>query len=370
MTVSLITLLLGRRCSLVLGGLLILVTGLSHAAVNNAVAPDDEKSSRLDLSALTSPVTTTSDGRWYLSFDNDLFAPKNRDQDYTYGINFAYASDSLKGTPFTRLLADIDKKVGLKEDREAKTLEFGLYGFTPANVESDQANYNDRPYASLVYASTTSESMDWDKQVVLRSQLTVGVLGLSLVGDIQNMTHRLTNGTEAEGWGHQISNGGEPTFRYSLARQQRIQTGLAHTEFKHTLAASIGYLTEVSWSLGVRTGSISTTWHSFKPEVKNYAESLSSQRSKSAENYFWAGLSVKARAYNAFLQGQFRNSEVTYDIGELRPLMVEAWAGYTHEFVNGYHINYGLRGHTSEISEGDGDRNVIWGGIMVGKTLI
>ncbi|WP_045825945.1 lipid A deacylase LpxR family protein [Teredinibacter turnerae] len=368
MTVSISNKVPGIKRTLAgLGVLLMLATWVSHAAATNAVTPPAEQSAR--LSAADGRLLSER-GRWYLSFDNDLFAPKNRDQDYTYGINFAYTSDSIGRQPLPELLAHLDDSLGLEGERRAKTLEFGLYGFTPANVESSEADQEDRPYASLVYVSTSSESMDWTNQVVLRSQLTLGVLGLDLVGNVQNLTHRTTNGTEAGGWSHQISDGGEPTFRYSLARQQLVETGLLHTELKHTLAASVGYLTEVSWSLGVRTGNISTTWHSFKPEVKNYAESLASQKSKTPENYFWAGLSVKARAYNAFLQGQFRESDVVYTYDELRPFVLEAWAGYTHEFASGYHINYGLRGHTSEIREGKGDRNVIWGGIMVGKSLI
>ncbi|TVZ39738.1 hypothetical protein P886_4146 [Alteromonadaceae bacterium 2753L.S.0a.02] len=348
-------------------GMIVLVSFQVYAASDNAVLSGEEKYSRLKLLD-TSEIKR--DARWYVSFDNDFFAPKNRDQDYTYGINFAYAADELAGHIFSRLLGNIDRQLGLDGDRRAKTLEFGLYGFTPANVESPLPDYDDRPYASLVYFSTTSESMDWENQIVLRSQLTLGVLGLDLVGDVQNFSHRMVGGAEAQGWSHQISNGGEPTFRYSLARQQRIATSLDHVEFKHTLAASIGYVTEVSWSLGVRTGRISTEWHSFKPEVKNYAESVASQRSRAPENYFWAGMAIKARGYNAFLQGQFRESEVRYDYGDLRPMVLEAWAGYTHEFCNGYHLNYGLRGHTSEIRNGAGDRNVIWGGIMLGKAFL
>jgi len=328
----------------------------------------DTRYSQLPLSI---PESRLDDGRWYVSFDNDFFAPKNRDQDYTYGINFAYASSEVSDWTSSQVLKGLDNVLGLKADKTlaGHSFEFGLYGFTPSNVDSAEPKDTDRPYSSLVYAAATAERLNWADQSLIRTQLTLGILGLDAVGDLQNMTHRLTGGVEAEGWHNQVSNGGEPTFRYSLSRSKLMGSGAGNVEARHTAQASVGYITEVSWGLTARVGRISTPWHSFKPEVKNYAESLARKESRVPESYFWLGAAVKLRAYNAFLQGQFRDSIVTYNHDELRPAVLEVWAGYTHEFASGLHLNYGLRGHTSEIKEGDGDRNVIWGGIVFGRKL-
>ncbi len=332
------------------------------------VATADERYHKLSIRV---PPSAVSDGRWYMSFDNDLLSPKNRDQDYTYGISFGYASPELGSRGLSKVQSSLDTLLGLPaKNLRGSAFEFGFYGFTPSNVQSSEANYTDRPYSSLVYVSTTAERLNWEKQSVLRSQLTLGALGLDLVGDLQNMTHRFTGGHEAQGWHNQISNGGEATFRYSIARTKLLKADASNLELKHTASASLGYITEASWSISSRIGKIATPWHSFKPEIKNYAESRGAKRSKSPESYFWLGSSIKLRGYNAFLQGQFRHSEVTYDHQQLRPVVVEAWAGYTHELRSGYHINYGLRGHSSEIKEGDGDRNVIWGGVMFGSRLL
>ncbi len=78
---------------------------------------------------------------------------------------------------------------------------------------------------------------------------------------------------------------------------------------------------------------------------------------------------MKLRAYNVFLQGQFRGSALTYEYKQLRPVVFEMWLGYNHELSNGYYVNYSLRGHTSEIKDGAGDRNMIWGGVVVGRKL-
>jgi len=69
------------------------------------------------------------------------------------------------------------------------------------------------------------------------------------------------------------------------------------------------------------------------------------------------------------LQGQFRNSSVSYDPNELRPLLVEAWMGYTFAFKKGYRISYVLRGHSSEVEQGAGDRNLVWGGVIIAYSI-
>lgn len=350
---------------------LILALALNSAANSDhgESTPALERYSRLQLSV---PVRQVDSSRWYISFDNDFFAPKNRDQDYTYGLNFAYASNRVADWFPARFLQSIDSAFALGDQKatRGRVLEFGLYGFTPSNVDSRQVGLDDRPYSSLVYASVTGERLNWSEQSVVRTQLTFGVLGLDWVGDLQNMTHRFSDSQQAMGWEHQISAGGEPTFRYSIARAKLLNTGFEAVEARHTISASIGYITEVSWSLGLRTGKIHTPWHSFQPEVKNYAESLASKRSNVPERYFWIGAATKVRGYNAFLQGQFRDSERTYNSDELRLIVFEMWLGYTHEFANGYYINYALRSHTSEIKDGVGDRNMIWGGILIGRNII
>ena len=87
------------------------------------------------------------------------------------------------------------------------------------------------------------------------------------------------------------------------------------------------------------------------------------------ESYFWAGVSFKLHAYNAFLEGQFRDSEVSYDGDDINRGIVEACLGYTLALDDGYSFTYSIRGHSSEINRGDGDRNVIWGGILISKSI-
>lgn len=334
---------------------------------------EEEKRPALHLDSDNARATKS----WALAFDNDVLVPGGRDQDYTYGINFTQTGDNARTTSvsLSKPLIALDKWLGNEHKslgfQETFSREIGVFGFTPENISIRQANPNDRPYASLIYLSSSREQIDLVDNVAWKSTLTVGALGLGLVGELQDVVHEVTNSEKPQGWDNQISEGGELTGRYVLARQQYFDNTSDNLEVKSTIQTSIGYLTEASWSLSLRSGRIHSPWSSFNPELASYGEksSYSSNAKAVDERYFWAGVAFKARAYNAFLQGQFRNSSVTYDHSELNPLLVEAWAGYTFAFKHGYRISYVLRGHSSEINVGAGDRSLLWGGIIVARSL-
>lgn len=314
---------------------------------------------------------------WALTLDNDILAPGGRDQDYTYGLNLTYTGraardgwwslDGALGWVDSALGNDHLSPVGVNKH----SVEAGFYGFTPDEIERGGPRHGDRPYASLVYWSNSRERLDPGRGVAWRSTLSVGLLGLDLVGDLQRKTHAVLGASTPRGWGHQISDGGEPTARYTLARQKHLTTLFDNLEIKTTVQGSVGYLTEASWSLSLRGGQYRTAWSSFNPELVTYGEKTSYTDSGLAvdEHYFWGGVSLKARGYNAFLQGQFRDSEVSFDRDELHSLVVEAWLGYTLAFHEGWRVSYVLRGHSSEVKQGPADRNLVWGGLILSRTF-
>jgi hypothetical protein len=363
-----------NRLQKLLPGLLLAAAGLSLLVSGTALAERDEYA---DLNAPPKTKNTYTDiASWSIAFDNDIFVPGGRDQDYTYGINLTYAGPQAENL-WASLHRSLDW-INLKLDFDgiggpglgASKIEYGLFGFTPEDISLAAANPNDRPYASLVYVSATRETYYPAGKVSWQSTLTVGLLGLSLVGDMQNLVHSAYDGNRAQGWGKQISDGGEPTARYSLARQSLLYRNDSGIEVKSTWQASVGYITEAAWSLSLRAGKIHTPWVSFNPELTSYAEkSVPNSGARVSERYFWTGLSFRYRAYNAFLEGQFRDSAVTWDSDDINHAIVEAWLGYTVAFNNGYSITYSLRGHTSELKHGDADRSVVWGGILISRTI-
>lgn len=293
---------------------------------------EEEKRPSLHLDKNTKTASS-----WALAFDNDVLVPGGRDQDYTYGINFTQTGDSAHTALITlnKPLLAVDNWLGNEHQslslQETFSREIGVFGFTPEDISISQANPNDRPYASLIYLASSREQIDLVDNVAWKSTLTIGALGLGLVGELQDVVHEVTNSEKPQGWNNQISDGGELTGRYTIARQKYFESASENLEVKSTIQASVGYLTEASWSLSFRSGRIHSPWSSFNPELASYGEksSYSSNAKPVNERYFWAGLALKARAYNAFLQGQFRDSAVSYDHHQLNPLLVEAWAGYT-----------------------------------------
>lgn len=334
---------------------------------------EEEKRPLLHLNNETRRTTQS----WALAFDNDIFVPGGRDQDYTYGINFTQTGNAARTAivSLNKPLVTLDNWLGNTHEslglQESFSREIGVFGFTPEDISISYANPKDRPYASLVYLASSREQINLVDNIAWKSTLTMGVLGLDLAGELQEAVHETTESQTPRGWDNQISSGGELTGRYVIARQKYLDGFSEGLEVKSTIQASVGYLTEASWSLSFRSGQIHSPWSSFNPELASYGEksSYSSNSKAVTERYFWAGIAVKARAYNAFLQGQFRDSAVTYDQSQLNPLLVEAWVGYTFAFKQGYRLSYVLRGHSSEIKEGAGDRDLLWGGIIIARSI-
>jgi len=314
---------------------------------------------------------------WAFAFDNDLLAPGHRDRDYTYGMNLTYSGTNASDASISLKipLASIDEWLGIENmpttSQNNYSVETGLFGFTPKDIQQQQINRSDRPYASLVYLSSSHEQIDTDNNVAWKTTLVIGALGLGVVGDLQNTAHEIVSGKEARGWDHEVSDGGELTARYAIARQQYLQSFSDSIELKSTVQASVGYLTEASWSLSARDGKIISPWASFNPDLISYGEksTYSNNIVSSNEHYFWAGVTLKARFYNAFLQGQMRDSDLTYSYNDLRPIIAEGWVGYTYAFKQGYRVSYVLRAQSSEIKHGDGNRSVVWGGLIFAKTI-
>jgi hypothetical protein len=327
--------------------------------------------------ASSKPTKTQPNTSRSFAFDNDAFVPGSRDQDYTYGLNLTFVGKGAKDqwASLHVPLNWLDQRIGLNHRVSisivSSKIEYGLFGFTSEDIALAEPEQGDRPYASLIYVSSTSERYDAARQISWQSTLTLGFMGLNLVGDIQDWVHSKIGAQQPQGWDSQISDGGEPTARYSVARQRLMYKSDSGLEIKTTTQGSVGYITEANWSLSLRVGGIHTPWVSFNPELTSYGEkSIHSQVGKVSEHYFWTGVSLKARAYNSFLQGQLRDSAVTYDSDELNHGIVEAWVGYTIALKEGYSFSYLVRGHTSELKQGVGDRRVIWGGLQITKNMI
>lgn len=319
----------------------------------------------------------TSDSVLSVSTDNDLFAPTQTDRDYTAGVSVTYSSnsDEFSNNVFSRMTGSVDQTflsgfAGLPAQSVSTALEFGTYGFTPEEIEAKAVDLDDRPYSSLVYVSSSRSYQQPSSGTGWTTSLTLGALGLDVFKSGQNAIHKTIGSERAEGWGHQISEGGEPTVRYSAAYHQHLDASQPDRKFKVTYFGSVGYLTEFGAALVFRDGLISSPDNRFNPELMAYGERAPAVSAPGGrEDYFWGGISVKARAYNAFLQGQFRDSNHELGANDLNILLAEVWAGYTHSFGAGIELSYVLRVQSSEIKSGKGNRTLAWGGLVLSKRL-
>ncbi|WP_309044520.1 lipid A deacylase LpxR family protein [Marinobacter sediminicola] len=327
------------------------------------------------LSATTNAESTNS--VLAISTDNDLLAPTQTDRDYTAGVSVTYSSNSVEfsNNVFSRMTGNIDQTLlaepmRLSAEPVSTALEFGIYGFTPETIESKTIDTADRPFSSLVYISSSRSYQQPGSGTGWTTSLTLGALGLDVFESGQNAIHKATGSDRAEGWEHQISEGGEPTLRYSAAYHQYLMASQPDRKLKVTYFGSVGYLTEFGAALVFRDGLISSPDNRFNPELMAYGERAPSVSTPGGrENYFWGGMSVKARAYNAFLQGQFRDSDHELRANDLNILLAEVWAGYTHSFFGGTELSYVLRVQSSEIKSGNGNRTLAWGGLVFSKRL-
>lgn len=307
-----------------------------------------------------------------IQVDNDLFAGHDTDRDYTGGFGITVSGRVAQDNVLSLdpLLGRVDALIGFSaadgEVRHAQQL--GLLAFTPVDIETSRAQHDDRPYASLAFVANGRTYVEPNNHIAWASTVTIGMLGLSASKDIQNAVHEVVGSPQANGYDHQISAGGEPTARYTLARQQLLVANPSSTvDIKTTVQGSVGYLTEASVGISARIGRFSSPWWSAAPEQTDYLGApLPVEVSRSApEVYVLTGVRLKARAYNAFLQGQFRHSDVTYSSSEVEPVIGEAWIGVVTQIGGQTQASYLLNYQTQEIKNGPAARSALWGALQI-----
>jgi hypothetical protein len=315
---------------------------------------------------------------WTVHVDNDLFALADRDRDYTAGVAFSLGGDAARDRA-PRLQAALDRldsalAVGPFSPSgrtEAHALEAGLLLFTPQDLAAQRPLYDDRPYASLFYVSGTQVTRDEERGVAYQSSLTLGVLGLPLAAQLHRGVHDLTGSTEPRGYDHQISDGGEPTFRYTASRYQRLAQGVLGARplsLRFGTDASIGYVTELGAEIAARWGRTTLPWWVSPPGSAEYAghPTISGPRRPGGERLevlFDAGAKVRLRVYNSFLQGQFRGSDVEYSSDDMNHVLFESWIGVTTVLKNRLSISYTIRRQSEELEIGRGSRGFTWASI-------
>lgn len=325
----------------------------------------------LNKDAVAYASTEEGIGGVRVHLDNDLFAGRQLDRDYTGGLGVTLSGAAAREGVLSldRLLGAADAMVITVPAADVHyARQIGMIAFTPQDIVTAVPQHDDRPYASLLFTSNGRVSVEADDRDAWSSYLTIGVLGLPISQTLHRAVHDLVGSEAPQGYEFQISAGGEPTARYSLARQHLwFASPSGKVDVKTTIQGSVGYLTQASAGLSLRIGHFNTPWWSFAPELTDYmaAPLPVEQDRRPSQLYFFAGARLTARAYNAFLQGQFRESEVTYSFSQVEPLVAEAWMGFATQVFGQTELSYTLRYQTAELREGRAARDAFWGSVQL-----
>lgn len=311
-----------------------------------------------------------------IQLDDDLFAGQQRDEDYTGGFAIGVSGDRARNAPLSLdfLLGILDQSV-LRSDfphSEHTAHQIGLIAFTPVNVAAAQLIDDDRPYASLLFVANSRISLDADERAAWYTSLSIGALGLPLTSSLHNALHEMVGSPPVRGYDHQISAGGELTGRYVLARHSLLfRNDSGNLEVKSGIQASVGYLTEASASLSLRFGSINSAWWSWVPELTDYigAPAPTARGTRRPESYLSAGVRLKARAYNAFLQGQIRHSDLRYSPAELEHGLFETWLSFSRDLSARTQLSYTLRYQSAELRRGAASRDAGWAAVQISHSF-
>src|SRR5215831_12278845 len=145
---------------------------------------------------------------WTLRIDDDFLALQERDADYTGGFACALNDDGPVGPRWlARALDWLDGALRMPRaasPAEPRAFEIGVQLFTPRDLTAEEALPDDRPYANLLYASSSNVTRDERRNVVRQTTLTIGVLGLPIVGGLHRALHELLNSPLPNGYAHQI----------------------------------------------------------------------------------------------------------------------------------------------------------------------
>ncbi len=338
---------------------------------NNSVVIND---------SIINPLVEPAYSGWQFYLDNDLLSGASNDRDYTGGI--AYTLSGKKVRDYWIGLSAIDSLTGMARLHAQKpaiskhSIELGLSLFTPQNIVRSDPIPDDHPYANLLFVANTRQTILPKTSLLYQSALAVGFLGLPVGEWFHSAAHSSVDGTEPQGWDNQISEGGEPTFRYSIGLQKSLTTSQS-TQYGFDLLggleASVGFSSDVGASLSFRWGKIYSSWWTFTPHQSDYislgsTQSLLSSTNMESEFFLWGGVSAKFRFYNSILQGQFRDSAVTFDSDELHHLVEEGWIGISYRRVDGWGMSFVIRARTQEIDKPDSN-SPVWGSLILSHSF-
>ncbi len=323
---------------------------LSLLCYNEKVFTQD--SSRIDTgSKFSNPLKNSqlneinNPGTFSIQTDQDyLFRfpfSKNEDRNYTQGTSFVYSDiDLMKSFVFFphRKIEKISRFIPY-----SASVALGGTAFTPRIIDSSAPVIGDRPFAFLIYFSTSATFRNQKvkkgngKIIEVYNSFTFnyGVFGTNIGYAFQSFAHKnLVKGrpTDPKGWNNQVSKGGAPAllFEYNRFRPLISWPSSSESSFNKrsvfdlgwNIGGSVGYYDRIYTGLYTRLGHLKNEnqarWNSGWSSLTGASyEKLNPGVSKEKfmrilEAFLYAKVNTTLMFRNAMLVGQgFKHSDYT-----------------------------------------------------------
>ncbi len=300
-------------------------------------------------------------------FDQDMLLPLvNEDRDYTMGVGIEFFEEEAGFYPMGTLLGRVGKLIGISADAPMRrSYLIGSVNYTPDNLAATAPVLNDRPYASVLFLANKRVLADRRHAIGVEAQ--AGLLGTYAAREVQRRVHQALREAkdsdepvDPQGWGNQVSAGGEPTFRLRLARSELIAEEPGLWDLAGTGTLSLGYQTNASLGLATRAGLIDSPFWSLPHDPINRGNFVPAFGDE--EIYLWLAGRARAVAYDALLQGQFRDSAHTIEAEDVERLVFDGGMGVTASW-DALQLTVSANFKTSEVERGNADRTQWWGGL-------
>lgn len=157
----------------------------------------------LVISCLSQPAIAQKDeGTFNLVLENDIFAKSDRH--YTSGLLLSYASDPLFTSNEIRQRAARLPGIG-DRDSVYTSVHLGHQIFTPEDIETNQLQVDERPYAAYLFGGMSVLAANADE--LSAWTLNFGLVGPNAQGkQLQASIHNRTGSTATGGWEYQLGN--------------------------------------------------------------------------------------------------------------------------------------------------------------------
>lgn len=287
-----------------------------------------------------------------LILDNDLYTSTVNDKYYTNGFELYY-----------RYLNPPKSNNAVKRITEFRLTQ---YIFNPQTIRAARIDYNDRPFAGVLFAEAGIHRFYTNKSV-LKLKTQVGFMGPNAFGqETQEFFHSTFGYKKVSGWEYQIHNAilAQVEFFYAkkiatLNKKNTIDV-LAQTELK------LGTVwNEITVGPVLRLGfkkllpvSESNVYDASLRYDRNYRET--------SEFYFYVSPKVNYQAYDATIQGNLfqDNSPVIFP---LIPFRFQGEAGFKYR-KNNWNFHYTFN-YTSQEVDNIVNEGYYYGSIGIGYLL-